>query len=572
MRRGIREAVETTKEAPSFLIAPTGYGKTSSLIALWNWIEEEWGRVIHVLPLRALVYDILTKAVRKLGPEKLGYQAMIDEVRMKADSREVAIRKSPYMTAEYNVTTYDSYLLTLYVMPVAEFGKENCHWDAGFLMVLSSLTVMDETHVVLATEEVGDPSEEYEKCLAVTKHTLELLTELKRYPLVMTATLPAKLLAWLLKGLKGARVHLCLGRRGAEYYSGLSGITFHGLDRDFSQYIDEYLTCVKTEISDAPLLDDIASCLDENADKVLVVCNTVKRAIEVYDALRFNSKGYEVMLLHSRLVEADKAHRLKMLDELVKKGKPLILVATQVVEAGVDYDFDALVTEVAPPASLIQRAGRIVRRLERLDEGAKGRIIINISSPSVDSAKSVYPKVLINETIKALAGLSDSGFDWRFGEARNSFLNLLSVYDSLFQDVSTSYYEYVALLESLLLRDPMAAFSGKKLLNTLDAFFKGSLLREAALVPLYVPGRGSIAVSLSFVKRRIKLLDLKDGRAVAVFRSLESGEILERPVPLRCLFNKPCSTLTGPPGSRGALELLGLRLKEGAYDDERGLT
>lgn len=574
MRKGVREAIESLKEGPSVLIAPTGYGKTSSFHMLWDWVREEWGRVIHVLPLRALVYDVLTKALRGLRAGELGYQAMTGKVRVETDGGEVTVRKSPFMTARYNVTTYDSYLTTLYVMPVAEFGRENCHWDAGFLMALSSLTVMDEAHVVVATEEVGDPGEEQEKSLAVIKRTLELLVEVGRYPLVMTATLPCRILSWLVGGLDGVKVHLCLGRRGAEYYRGLRSVVLHGLDRDFAQYVDEYLERVKTEVSEGALHEDVISCLRSGMRRVLVVCNTVRRAVEVYDALRSNRglEDCEVLLLHSRLVEDDKARRLGRLRGLFSKERPVVLVATQVVEAGVDYDFDALVTEIAPPASLIQRAGRVVRRLDRLDDGARGRIVVNASGSSIGSAKKVYPGVLIDKTLEALTRFGRDGFDWRFGEAEKSFIGLLGVYDSLFSGVGARYYEYVILLESLLQRYPMAAISGGRLLDLLDKFFGGSLLREAALVPLYAPGKGSIAVSLSFVKRRVGLLDVKNGRVKAVFRSLETDEITEKEVPLRALLGRPCSVFARQLREKGAHELLGLRLREGAYDDERGLV
>src|SRR5690606_15022957 len=47
-----------------------------------------------------------------------------------------------------------------------------------------------------------------------------------------------------------------------------------------------------------------------------------------------------------------------------------IIVATQVVEAGVDISADALVTELAPWASLIQRLGRCARY------GGKGDVVV----------------------------------------------------------------------------------------------------------------------------------------------------------------------------------------------------
>jgi CRISPR-associated endonuclease/helicase Cas3 len=155
--------------------------------------------------------------------------------------------------------------------------------------------------------------------------------------------------------------------------------------------------------------------LDKHDRRSLVVCNTVERALEVYEglvqagcravpfttpdlvplygSLRAASNSEEhrrlleravyevrdrclavsdstpwVMLLHSRFELPHRQVKEALLrtlwgpDEKEREAVPsLIVVATQVVEVGLDITSQTLHTEVAPAASVLQRAGRCAR-------------------------------------------------------------------------------------------------------------------------------------------------------------------------------------------------------------------
>lgn len=95
----------------------------------------------------------------------------------------------------------------------------------------------------------------------------------------------------------------------------------------------------------------------EGAERVLLVLNTVASAQQVYLTLQGLPELADVplRLLTSRFRPGDKVP----LDEL--RSGPLVLVATQTVEVGVDLTFDALFTEAAPFDALAQRLGRLNR-------------------------------------------------------------------------------------------------------------------------------------------------------------------------------------------------------------------
>ena len=94
--------------------------------------------------------------------------------------------------------------------------------------------------------------------------------------------------------------------------------------------------------------------------RTLAVVNTVKRAVELYQALQKLKPVAKCILIHSRFRPPD---RKKRIEELLETPGPdgTIIISTQVVEAGVDISAKVLFTEVAPWSSLVQRFGRCNR-------------------------------------------------------------------------------------------------------------------------------------------------------------------------------------------------------------------
>lgn len=92
----------------------------------------------------------------------------------------------------------------------------------------------------------------------------------------------------------------------------------------------------------------------------LVVLNTVATARSLFAALRGGSTP--AMLLHSRFRTVEReALVARLLDPSDADEAGRIVVATQVVEAGLDLDAATMITEAPPWPSLVQRAGRVNR-------------------------------------------------------------------------------------------------------------------------------------------------------------------------------------------------------------------
>ncbi len=100
----------------------------------------------------------------------------------------------------------------------------------------------------------------------------------------------------------------------------------------------------------------------ERDTMTLIIVNTVKRAQSLYgqvkELMSKRNEKVELLLLHSRFRGHD---RQVITDKIYDQNMNAIIVATQVVEAGIDISAKTLITENAPWPSLIQRFGRCNR-------------------------------------------------------------------------------------------------------------------------------------------------------------------------------------------------------------------
>lgn len=110
---------------------------------------------------------------------------------------------------------------------------------------------------------------------------------------------------------------------------------------------------------------------NRNSRKVLVVCNTIRKAQKIYGELRELLGATEnIHILHSRYIRKDRA---QLEHEILKFGRTYdengqidcqsgIWISTSLVEASLDIDFDYLFTELLDLNSLFQRLGRCNRK------------------------------------------------------------------------------------------------------------------------------------------------------------------------------------------------------------------
>lgn len=156
------------------------------------------------------------------------------------------------------------------------------------------------------------------------------------------------------------------------------------------------------EVRDSLIEENIHSIKKHfnNDRKVLVVCNTIGKAREIFSELKEIPEENK-MLYHSQFILSDKKKKETTLESIGGINGGYIAVCTQIVEVSLDIDFDVLFTENAPIDAIIQRLGRVNRKgkvEERIPDWQFSPVVI--TKESVNSRKYVYKNLgnILSET------------------------------------------------------------------------------------------------------------------------------------------------------------------------------
>lgn len=334
---------------PSLINVPTGAGKTAAIIGAWLWRRlhrpaSVGRRLVYCLPMRTLVEQ--TGNVAKKAIESLSLQSrfrvhtlMGGEVDSKWESepeRECIIIGTQDMLLSRVLNR--GYAMSRYKWPV-HFGLLNndCLWIFDEIQLMGNGLA---TSAQLAAFKQGFKT-------AGHAHSLWMSATLKKDWL--------KTVDW------------------KEKIAALEVFSLSNADRE-STVLSARLKAVKVlrkadEQCRLPKgLAEFVKGRHQFGTQTLVVVNTVKRAREVYQELNRlcgKTDAPQVELIHSRFRPAERKSWQKLFeDKSYTQGAGRIIIATQVVEAGVDISSKLLITDLAPFSSLVQRFGRCNRNGE----------------------------------------------------------------------------------------------------------------------------------------------------------------------------------------------------------------
>lgn len=351
------------------LQAPTGSGKTAAALYpfLRAWEEEsEFPRkCIYSVPLRVLANQFWDEYEER--ERNFGFTRAMD-VKVQTGARP----DDRKLEGNLIFTTVDQTLSNFLNIPYA-LSTSQGNLNAG--AVLSSYLVFDELHLF-------DP----ETMLPTVLHLLRMLRGVVPF-LVMTATLSEEMVRALAKQLGAEPIVL-----SAEEAAAIP-----------SQHKTRRMHVAEQELT-------ATAVLERHQQRSVAICNTVDRAQALFEELcQQVGDDTKIRLLHSRFLQGDREASEDWLRREFGKDKDdytvesAILVATQVVEVGLDITSQALHTELAPAASVIQRAGRCARY-----RGETGEVYVYRLPPNKHGNPNYAPylkeqKAICEKTREALA-------------------------------------------------------------------------------------------------------------------------------------------------------------------------
>ncbi len=302
------------------LTVPTGGGKTiaSLAFALHHAVKKGKRRIIYVIPYTSIIEQTAAIFRDILGDENVVEHHMQAEYDDNGETMSRQRLATENWDAPLIVTTNVQFFESLFANRTSRCRKLH--------NIVNSVVIFDEAQMI--------PVEFLRPCMEAVK---ELTEHYHCTALLCTATQPS-------------------------------------LDKFFSQNIREICSDVagnydffrRTTISRAasPLsLESLAARLMRER-QVLCIVNTKREARELFEKLSGEGNWH----LSTNLYPEHRKRQLDAIRKALKSGEPCRVVATSLIEAGVDVDFPCVYRQLAGLDSIVQAAGRCNREGKRARE------------------------------------------------------------------------------------------------------------------------------------------------------------------------------------------------------------
>lgn len=302
------------------VIAETGFGKTEGALL---WIGDHKG--FFTLPLRTAINAIYDRIKNQIVPiESHNFFSILH-----GESRAIILNESSRENGEnkYLITRQLAVPLTVTTIDqIFKFVFRYQNFESLFATMSFSKIVIDEI-------QMYDPS-----LLAYLMYGLKMIEKVGGKYAILTATMPSFLIDFM-KNL---------------------GLNFNMPEKPFLS--DKKRHHLKVIESDFEVNKIISLSKDK---KCLIICNTIKKATELYTLLKVIAPEKNLKLLHSRFIQKDRSKKENEIKMDLEVHDEVIWVTTQIVEASLDIDYDLLFTELSDLAGLFQRLGRCNRKGEK---------------------------------------------------------------------------------------------------------------------------------------------------------------------------------------------------------------
>lgn len=337
-----QEQFATSDALPHLIRAPTGAGKTATAVLgwLWRWTQKFPGtprRLVYCLPMRVLVEQSTQAAESWIKNLELDVKTHV--LMGGVDTEEW------YLSPEKPAILIGTQDMLLSRALNRGYAASRFHWPIDFALLNNDcLWVFDEPQLMGSGVSTSAQLAGLRESLGVQFNCPSVW---------MSATLEP---AWLdTIDFRGKFTAKPLELDPEKDYE--PKLPLHK-----RMTAAKKLQKLAVAANDAKAVASAVMKQHQAGTQTLVIANTVDRAKDIYAELgkqRKKSATPALLLVHSRFRPQER----EKLNEELQTASPgdRIIVATQVVEAGVDISSRTLVTELAPWSSIVQRIGRCNR-------------------------------------------------------------------------------------------------------------------------------------------------------------------------------------------------------------------
>lgn len=300
----------------SILDMPTGSGKT--LCSLKLALESGKKRIIYVIPYTSIIEQTANKFEKMFGD-------VLPVLQHHSNYSYDGGTEEEKKTAEKLKRTCENWDAPLIITTSVQFFQSIYHYKGSALRKLhnlrDSVIVFDEIHLI--------PTELLRPCLKAVGYITKYLNS---EALFLSATMPdySKLFDKFLPDVNYNK--LVTDRTNFKYFKKC-------------EYKDMGKTTLET------IAENASQC--KNA---LIVVNTKKTAAELYSLVQ--GEKYH---LSANMTPAHRSRVIEVVRKKLKKGEPITVVSTSLVEAGVDLDFNTVFRQLSGLDSILQAGGRCNR-------------------------------------------------------------------------------------------------------------------------------------------------------------------------------------------------------------------
>ncbi len=107
-------------------------------------------------------------------------------------------------------------------------------------------------------------------------------------------------------------------------------------------------------------IEELARKVLDQENSTLSIFNTKKQALLFFSAIK-NNADYQAFHLSTSMFPTHRKEVIGKIRDCLSKKQRILVSSTQLIEAGVDFDFPCVFREIAPLESIIQSAGRCNR-------------------------------------------------------------------------------------------------------------------------------------------------------------------------------------------------------------------